>query len=192
MPVTLAGSGASAVVVPTSPYSHFKGLFGAIQAVPGFAPVNVSASQVVTTQQGVPVFNPFPFAWLYDIAFHLDASSNHAMTLDVYNTEAAGTGANSYLIGPITVPPNVASGATGAYFTIRTLHTATAGYKLADDPFIAQALTSGASLPAWASTYMLKGGYIFSLRAITPGGSSITGLKMYPIVVPFDTQIFGQ
>lgn len=133
---------------------------------------NVSSSQALTSligaSPGLYKYNSFPFACIYDVIVNVTASANGGGTnqVDVYNTLSAGSTANSYLTAPFTIP-NSAGAATYSMRAQGLLKT----------PEIGFVAPGGDAWIKFCNTYVFALGQVFSVRAATGGGGTISNLS---------------
>lgn len=175
MPIQFYGKGASGVQTNASTnYSHVDSAFMnsiTTERIPRF---NVAAGQALTSEAAY-TWTAWPGCWLYDIVVSYTSSSAGTINIDVYNTRAAGTAANSYFNLPILITPSITTTLTtiSARFGITT---ASSVYKLQADPTW---LTNSSGILSWKQNYVYPRGQVFSVRATTPPSTgSITGLDV--------------
>ncbi len=210
-----AAGGTTSLPKQRSPYSHGLGnLCGnEVLQIQGIN-ASIGASAALTTSQGFCIV-PFPYFWLWDVVVCCTATGNVAgeQSIDIYNTLAAGTSANSYLYrgggpngtltGAIPLGQNVSAlqfysarfpsaqqQTAGQAYGLTAAQSQNAVYKLANDAVL-NAGKGGANFKAWSNTYIYPQGTIFSARALTPALGSITNLQVYIIGVGSDVPFDG-
>jgi hypothetical protein len=133
---------------------------------------NIAASQALTTVQAAYTFNPMPYACIFDVVLHFQAINVNGGTVivDLYNTVAAGSSANSFLSTNWSFTSNSATPMT---YSARGLGGVTGGAAL-KTPEIGY--VNDYAWPSFVASYVFGLGTPLSVRCQTPGGASITGL----------------
>jgi hypothetical protein len=133
---------------------------------------NIGASQSLATVQSAYTFMQLPYGVIFDIVLHFQAMNvgGGTVIVDVYNTTAAGSSANSFLSANWQFTNNAASPVT---YSARGLGASTGGAAL-KTPEIG--LINDYAWPAFVQTYSFGMQTPFSVRCQTPAGASITGL----------------
>jgi F0F1-type ATP synthase membrane subunit a len=155
-----------------SKYSHDILSWGGPQVVS--TPVaNIAASQALTTVQAAYTMSPLAYSVMYDIVVHWQAINVNGGTIivDVYNTAAAGTSANSFFSTNLSIATTSANPQT---FSVRLAGGLTAGGMVLLATEIGN--VNDYAWPAFVTANVFKAGTPLSVRCSTPAGASITGL----------------
>ncbi len=178
--------------------------------------VNIGASVALTTEQA-RITNPYPYFWIWEIYVNVSGTTGNSsseQSLDVYNTQVAGTVANSILlrggglagtmVGAIPVGINLSvpsfysarfpsaqqqtAGQVAVNGSLTAAKAANSVYKMLNDPCYREGDFNRLD---WLNNYVYKQGQIFSLRALTGVGGAINGCRCSIIGFASSTRFDG-
>lgn len=180
--VVYGAAGGTVLTASASPGTHPLQGWGSTVVFPLQAQTSIGASVAITTNQAY--FQcPVPYMYIWDIVYTFSGTGAATNTAAIYDSFTAGSIISS-LSGATTLTPSITTTPT----LISARFATAPKLKVNSDPELAT--TYWANTPALSNPYIYARGQIFSLRASTPGGGSITNLEAQIIAFvsdrPFD------
>ncbi len=184
MSVVLYGAiGGTVITGSASPATHALQHWGTLATIHLQAQSPIGASVAITTNQAA-MMSPYPFFYIWDIVYSITGSGGATNTAAIYDALTAGSIISS-LSGATTITASITT--TLTQFSAR--FASAPKLKVNSDPLLAT--TYWANTPALSNPYIYQRGQIFSLRASTPGGGSLTNLEAFIIGFATDRPFDG-